>query len=113
MNSATFFATITQKPELRYTSDQKPICSTYIEFTERTKDAAQATLKATQVLIDGSLRMNKMSTPEGNRTVPEVNISRIEAIGAVVTKVASVSEGQKTLDAEVQQMDDEDDFPFE
>ncbi len=98
MNSATLYGTLIQTPELRYTSDQKPVCTTYVQFTERTKEAAKATIKAVAfgkvadalhrlpqsatVILEGSVRMNKIQTAEGNRTVPEFTISRIETLAA-------------------------------
>jgi single-stranded DNA-binding protein len=126
MNSAILYGTLIETPQLRYTSDQKPVCSSYIQFTERTKDAAKSTLKATAfgkvadalhsvpqgatVILEGSLRMNKVSTDQGNRTVPEFSISRLEVINSQ-PKVPLVS--QKTVDVDVSELDteidDEDD----
>ena len=125
MNNFTFSGILTQKPELRYTSiDQTPVCTSYTEFVERTKDQGKATIKVvawgkqtdafhslqegTQVLLEGSLRMNKVATDAGSRTVPELNIGRFEIIGnqAKVTKA-----DQKTVDAEATEFEDEE-FPF-
>jgi single-stranded DNA-binding protein len=126
MNSAILYGTLIETPQLRYTSDQKPVCSSYIQFTEHTKDAAKSTLKTTAfgkvadvlhsvpqgatVILEGSLRMNKTSTSEGNRTFPEFTISRIEVISGQL-KVASVS--SKTVETEATEVNDEDDCPFD
>jgi molybdopterin/thiamine biosynthesis adenylyltransferase len=54
--------------------------------------------------------MNKVSTDQGNRTVPEFTISRIEQINSQ-PKVATVS--QKTIEADVSEVDEDDDCPFD
>jgi single-stranded DNA-binding protein len=126
MNSATLYGTLIQQPELRYTSsDQKPICTTYVQFVERTKEAANATLKAVafgkvadalhsipcgaKVVMEGALRMNKMSTPEGNRTVPEFIINRLEPFNSQ-PQITSVS--QKTVEVEASEVEEDDDIPY-
>jgi|GEM_PF-7009183 len=126
MNSATLYGTLIQQPELRYTSsDQKPICTTCVQFVERTKEAANATIKAVafgkvadalhgipqgaMVVMEGSLRMNKVATDAGNRTVPEFTINRLESFGSP-TKAPNIS--QETVETEASEIDD-DDFPFE
>jgi single-stranded DNA-binding protein len=123
MNNFILSCTLVQQPELRYTSEQKPVCSSLVEFTEVSKDATKSIVRVvawgqvadalrslpvgTSVIAEGSLRMNKVETPEGRkRTVPEFNISRLEAINpsrAVDTEVTEVGNDTPL---------DDDGFPF-
>ena len=97
MNNAIIFGTITKNPELRYTNDQTPVCSSYIEFTERTKEASPALMKTVawgrtadtlkecvtgaQVIVEGSIRLNVVENESGIKTkVPEFNISRMQVV---------------------------------
>jgi single-stranded DNA-binding protein len=129
MNNFVFSGTLLRKPELRYTSNnQTPVCSSLLEFTERTKDATKSELKVVawgksadalhglqegaQVILEGNLAMNTVESPEGfKRKVAELNVSRIEEINPSQPKVASVS--QKTVETEATEVDDEDDCPFD
>jgi len=128
MNNFVFSGILLRKPELRYTSNnQTPVCSSLLEFTERTKDATKSQLalvawgksadalhglqEGAQVILEGNVAINIVESPEGfKRKVAELNVSHIEQINSQ-PKVASVS--QKTVEADVSEADDDDDCPFD
>lgn len=121
MNFATLSGMLVQDPELRYTSsDQTPVSSTLLEFTERTKDEAKSVIKVIaygksadalqkfrsgmQVALEGSIRMNKIERPDGiKETRPEFYMNRVESFGAPVAQ-ANTSKAEDS---------DDDDCPFD
>ena len=127
MNSFVFSGILLQKPELRYTaSNQTPICSSLLEFTEQTKDATKSKIKVVawgkmadtfhnlqegaHVILDGSLAMNSSENPEGfKQKIAELNINRVELLSST-PKIAKAS--QATVDATVSEVDEDDDIPY-
>lgn len=107
MNNFSLSGTLLQNPELRYTTDdQTPIATAFLEFTERTKEAARAQIKligwgrtadllksfavGSQLLVEGSLRADTIETPDGKRKVVEFNVSRIEPLSTAPQASAAV-----------------------
>ncbi|HIK11494.1 MAG TPA: single-stranded DNA-binding protein [Oscillatoriaceae cyanobacterium M33_DOE_052] len=84
MNSFVLMAEIIQPPQLRYTSENKPIADMLVEFSVLRQDEQPATLRVVawgnlaeemndtckqgdRVVIEGRLSMNTVERPEGFR----------------------------------------------
>ena len=99
MNEYSVSGTIDRLPELRYTPQQTPVCTTYVKFLESAYgEPKYPTIKVVafgqradelhdfsvgdSVYIEGGVRMNKVDTEAGRRTIPEIMMSSIELIQA-------------------------------
>jgi single-stranded DNA-binding protein len=104
MNSFTLLASITQEPQLRYTSDnQTPVAEMLVQLAGLQEDAPPETLKVVswnalaqeiqtnyhqgdRVILEGYLTMKSIDRPEGfKEKVAEMTVQRIHHIdgGAV------------------------------
>lgn len=99
MNEYSVSGKIVRIPELRYTYEQKPVCNTHIEFLESGHgEPTYSTIKVVAfghradelhtcsvgdfVYIEGGVRMNKVETEAGRRTIPEVMVSSVKLMQA-------------------------------
>lgn len=118
-------------PELRYTQDQKPVCNTSIKFLESEYgEPTYSTIKVVAfgqradelhefsvgafVYIEGGVRMHKVETEAGRRTIPEVMVSSIQLVQASTPEnyAPDTEEYAEVPAAQPKSLQDMDDMPF-